>query len=510
MQQLSGLDASFLHLETAEMPMHVGAAHVLVLPPGYRGNWTAQLRRHLRERLPAMPALSRRLAPMPLNLANPAWIDCEVDMDYHVTEVRLPKPGGEDAFAQVVARLHAQRLDRSRPLWQFTVVKGIAPGRNGLFTRLHHAGVDGQAAVAIAQVILDPSPEPRPPAPASTMRRQTRLGLGEMVGGMLSNQVSQIGQLLRGAPGLARAAAASLREKSGELTQAGGLKAMAAVSIGLAPRTLFNGSIGQARVFAPARLSLPQARALGKAYQASLNDVVLAVCAGALRSYLTRHDALPSKPMVAAVPVSLRQQGDDRSNNQASMTVVKLATHLADPRRRFLAQLKASADMKQSLSRWKSLMPTDFPSMGLPWLMSRAARLIGSARLAERIPVIANLVISNVPGPQFPLYLAGARMECYNPTSIVVHGLALNITIQSYDGKLEFGLVGCARAVTEIGELARDIEEEFLRLVQAMAEPAQDSAPADPTVGPPVGPSAGPDDAGRSKAGRRRRSRSGP
>jgi hypothetical protein len=153
--------------------------------------------------------------------------------------------------------------------------------------------------------------------------------------------------------------------------------------------------------------------------------------------------------LVAAVPVSLRQEGDDRSNNQASMTVVTLATNVADPRRRFLAQLKSSAAMKQSLSRWKSLMPTDFPSMGLPWLMSRAARLYGRTRLAERIPVIANLVISNVPGPQFPLYLAGARMERYNPTSIVVHGLALNITIQSYDGKLEFGLVGCARAVTE-------------------------------------------------------------
>ncbi|MBP8308725.1 MAG: wax ester/triacylglycerol synthase family O-acyltransferase [Burkholderiaceae bacterium] len=472
MQQLSGLDASFLHLETAEMPMHVGAAHVLMLPSGYRGNWTAQLRRHLRERLPAMPALTRKLVAMPLNLANPAWVDCEVDMDYHVTEVRLPKPGGYDAFAQVVARLHAQPLDRSRPLWQFTVVKGIAPGQIGLFTRLHHAGVDGQAAVAMAQVILDPSPEPRPPPAASTAERQTRVGLGEMVGGMFSNQVSQIRQLLRSAPSLARAATASLREKSGELAQAGGLKSLAGASIGLAPRTVFNGSIGQARVFAPARLSLPRARALGKAHQASLNDVVLAVCAGALRNYLKGRDALPRKALVAAVPVSLRQEGDDRSNNQASMTVVTLATNVADPRRRFLAQLKSSAAMKQSLSRWKSLMPTDFPSMGLPWLMSRAAHLVGRTRLAERIPVIANLVISNVPGPQFPLYLAGARMERYNPTSIVVHGLALNITIQSYDGKLEFGLVGCARAVTEIAELARGIEDEFERLVQAMAEPA--------------------------------------
>jgi len=493
MQQLSGLDASFLHLETAEMPMHVGAAHVLELPPGYRGNWTARLRRHLRERLPAMPALSRRLVPMPLNLANPAWVECEVDMNYHVTEVRLPRPGGYEAFADVVARLHAEPLDRSRPLWQFTVVKGVAPGRIGLFTRLHHAGVDGQAAVAIAQVILDPTPEPRPAAAAAATPRQYRLGLGEMVGGMLSNQVTQIAQLLRTAPGLARAAAASLREKSAELAHSRDLKTLAGTSIGLAPRTVFNGSIGQARVFAPARLSLPLARALGKAHQGSLNDVVLAVCAGALRHYLQRRDALPRKPLVAAVPVSLRPEGDARSNNQASMTVVTLATNVADPRQRFLAQLKAGAAMKQSLTRWKSLMPTDFPSMGLPWLMSRAARLYGRTRLAERIPVVANLVISNVPGPQFPLYLAGARMVRYNPTSIVVHGLALNITIQSYDGQLEFGLVGCARAVTEIGELARDIEEEFERLVLAMSKPveAQARAPGDaPTAadGAPLSP----------------------
>ncbi len=505
MQQLSGLDASFLHLETAEMPMHVGAAHVLELPPGYRGNWTAQLRRHLRERLPAMPALSRKLVAMPLGLANPAWVDCEVDMGYHVTEVRLPKPGGYEAFAQVVAELHAQPLDRSRPLWQFTVVKGIAPGQIGLFTRLHHAGVDGQAAVAIAQIILDPGPEPRAPPAAVAARRPHQLGLGEMIGGMLSNQVTQLRQLLRSAPGLARAATASLREKSGEIAQAGGLKSLAGSSIGLAPRTVFNGSIGAARVFAPARLSLPRARALGKAHQGSLNDVVLAVCAGALRTYLTRHGALPRKPLVAAVPVSLRQEGDDRSNNQASMTVVTLATQVADPRQRFLAQLAAGAAMKQSLSRWKSLMPTDFPSMGLPWLMSRAARLYGRARLAERIPVIANLVISNVPGPQFPLYLAGARMERYNPVSIVVHGLALNITIQSYDGKLEFGLVGCARAVAAIAELAHDIEDEFDRLVLAMAEPAPPQAAPDAAAKVPDGGLARSNDAGRKPARRRRK-----
>jgi WS/DGAT/MGAT family acyltransferase len=233
--------------------------------------------------------------------------------------------------------------------------------------------------------------------------------------------------------------------------------------------------------------------------------VVLAVCAGALRAYLTRHGALPRKPLVAAVPVSLRQEGDDRSNNQASMTVVTLATQVADPRQRFLAQLAAGAAMKQSLSRWKSLMPTDFPSMGLPWLMSRAARLYGRARLAERIPVIANLVISNVPGPQFPLYLAGARMERYNPVSIVVHGLALNITIQSYDGKLEFGLVGCARAVAAIAELAHDIEDEFDRLVLAMAEPAPPQAAPDAAAKVPDGGLARSNDAGRKPARRRRK-----
>ncbi len=477
MDQLSGLDASFLHLETAEMPMHVGAAHVLELPPGYRGNWTAQLRRHLRERLPLMPALTRRLQAMPMNLANPVWVDTEVDLDFHVTEVRLPAPGGPEAFARLVGELHAERLDRDRPLWRFVVVKGLGPRRIGLFTRLHHAAVDGQAAVAIAQVILDPTPQAREPGAAAPRRRTESFGTGELLGALVSGQFTRIAQSLRAAPALAKALAASVKSRAGEAGGEQGLKALLA-GLGPAPRTPFNHTIGAARVFAPARLSLARAKAFGKAHDASLNDVVLAVCAGALRDYLRARDALPRKPLVAAVPVSLREAGDVRSNNQASMTVVDLPTHLADPRRRFKAQLAATARMKEGLSRWKSLMPTDFPSLGLPWLMSRAARLAGNAHLADRLPVIANLVISNVPGPGFPLYLAGARMDQYNPTSIVVHGMALNITIQSYDGHLEFGLVGCARAVDAISELAAGIEASFEALLAAHAVPPVAARPS--------------------------------
>ena len=207
------------------------------------------------------------------------------------------------------------------------------------------------------------------------------------------------------------------------------------------------------------------------------------VASGALRRYFTQHGPLPRKSLVAAVPVSTRAAGDATANNQASMTVVNLGTHVADPMKRLLYVKAATAAMKATLGSVKSLMPVDFPSLGVPWLMSAVSAVYGRAKVADRIPPVANVAISNVPGPAFPLYMAGAKMLVNYPTSIVVHGVALNITVQSYNGSLDFGLIACGQAMPQVSELAVHVKEAFeeLRRLPPTAQEPVAEAPRVPT-----------------------------
>ncbi|NWG73020.1 MAG: wax ester/triacylglycerol synthase family O-acyltransferase, partial [Rubrivivax sp.] len=464
MQQLSGLDATFLYLETPQMPMHVGALHVLELPAGYRGRFVADLRRHLASRLDAAPVLRRRLLWMPLNLANPAWVDAQPDLRQHVVEVRLPKTregGGLEALEAEVGRLHGILLDRSRPLWKMHVIEGLAPGpdgcrRVGVYTQLHHAAVDGQAAVALANAILDLTPQGRTAVAARRGRRRPfEPGMFELLRGALGRDVQQVSRIVRELP----STLGTLKSAAMRVLARGGDKGFSNVT--LAPRTPLNVSITGERAFAAVTLPLAEVRLLGRAHGATVNDVVLMLCSSALRRYFARRRELPRKSLVAAVPVSLREAGDDSADNQASMSLVSLGTHLADPLARLEHVKKATAAMKETMGALRSVLPTDFPSLGVPWLMEAAATLYGKAKVADRIPSVANLVISNVPGPPVPLYLAGARMLTIYPASIVVHGLALNITVQSYDQSLDFGLTAAANAMPDVRALADDLRVAF-------------------------------------------------
>ena len=247
-------------------------------------------------------------------------------------------------------------------------------------------------------------------------------------------------------------------------------KSAASVSnLTLAPRTVFNHSITAGRAFAGVSLPLPEIKAIGRAHGATINDIVLLICAGALRRYLQQRKALPRKSLVAAVPISLREQGDTTSDNQASMSLVSLGTNIADLQRRLEHVKAASAAMKSTMGSLRSILPTDFPSIGVPWVMEAMTALYGKAKVADRIPQLANVVISNVPGPPVPLYMAGARMRSNFPTSIVVHGVALNITVESYDKQMDFGLVADAQAMPDARALARAIEIAFddLRVLTA-------------------------------------------
>lgn len=486
MKQLSGLDATFLYLETPEMPMHVGALHLFELPRGTRGRFVTRLREHVAARLPVTPVLRRRLWWMPLNLANPAWVDAEPDLKAHIVEIRLPKvngvlPGLRELEAQVSA-LHPVLLDRSRPLWKFHVFEGLAPGPNGerrvaLYTQLHHAAVDGQAAVALANALLDVTPEPRAiEAKPSGRPRTFKLDMTEMLRGVLGSQAQKVAQIVRNLPdtvGTLKDATVKALGSSALLSGEG------SSNITLAPRTPMNLSVTRERAFAAVTLPMHELRTLGRIHGATVNDMVLAVCSGALRRYLARRRQLPKKSLVAAVPISLREKGDTTADNQASMSLISLGTHLADTGERLAHIRAASAAMKSTMGGLKKILPTDFPSLGVPWLMEAAAALYGKARVADRIPQVANVVISNVPGPPVALYMAGARMLTNYPASIVVHGLALNITVQSYAHSLDFGLMADGVAMPDVRELAEAVSVAFddLRMLPQPGEPGHAATP---------------------------------
>ena len=472
MKQLSGLDATFLHLETAEMPMHVGALNLYELPLGHQGSFLTQLRAHMAERLPLAPVLRRRLWWMPLNLANPAWVDAEPDLAKHVVLVKLPKSAktgtGMAELEATVGQLHAQRLDRSRPLWKFFLLEGLAPSadghkRVGLYSQFHHAAVDGQAAVAVAQVILDTSPEGRDLTLRPSKRSKVfKLGVVQMLRGAIANEAVQVAGIIKGLPStLGALVDAAGQALSHTALLRGKGKGQAVSNLNLAPRTVFNQSITAQRVFAGVSLPLGQLKLLAKAHGATLNDIVLLLCATALRRYLSKHATLPRKSLIAAVPVSLRAAGDTTSDTQASMGFVSLGTHIADLAERLQHLKAATRAMKETMGSLKSVLPTDYPSIGMPWLLEAAAALYGRAKVAERVPQLANVTISNVPGPPVALYLAGARMVANYPTSIVVHGIALNITVESYDRQMDFGIVADAQALPHARALADAVQIAF-------------------------------------------------
>ena len=479
MKHLTGLDAAFLYLESPEMPMHVGSLHVYSLPPGYEGNFVDDVREHIRRRMHLAPVFHRKLALMPLDMANPLWIeDDDVDLDYHVRSITLPKPGTMVQLENYVGRLHSSLIDRSRPLWEFYVFDGLASGDVAFYSKMHHAAIDGQAGVAVANAVLDVSPEPRAvkPPTARAGKQPYQLGVGELVGAAFSNMANQYVKLFRMLPSMAKAASGAVSSKNAAGQKPGLITRLKGLQLG--PKTHLNVSITNQRAFATASISLGEVKAIGKLLDATINDMVLLLCAGALRRYLQDYDALPAKSLIAAVPVSLRAEGDTASDNQAFMLLCQLATQVKDPIARLALIKESIAKGKAFTGSSKSAIPLDFPLLGAPWLMSGVASLYGRSRLANSIPPIANVVISNVPGPQMPLYMAGARMKTFYPVSIIVHGVALNITVESYNGSLDFGLIACRKAAPDVRDLAKYLVEAHLELKGRVASMASPAAPA--------------------------------
>jgi diacylglycerol O-acyltransferase / wax synthase len=491
MKSLSGLDATFLYLETPETPMHVGSLNLYELPAGFKGSFHKALQTHIGKRMHLAPIFSRKLAFMPFDLGHPIWVEAdEVDLDFHIRKIK-EKELTVRAAENMCAKLHGQLIDRTRPLWEFYVFDSIKRPDGtrcaGFYSKIHHAALDGKGGTVLANAILDVSPVPRdvpPPDPARKGKKQSDLKIGEMIGAVFSNSLAQYAKLAKSLPAAASLGGTVARQS---FTAGGdkGLRGMRPKApIQLAPKTVFNAGITRDRVFATASIPFAECRAMAKAVGGSFNDIVLWICSTALRNYLREHATLPKKPLIAAMPVSLREESNKELNNQASISVVDLGTHLAHPLKRLNAIMASTAKVKEALVNLKSVLPTDYPSLLSPWVVGGAARVAlrtyGKSGIADRLPSIANLAISNVPGPQVPLYLAGARMLTFHPLSIVMHGLALNITIQTYAGSVDFGVIADKKAVPHVQDLANALVaayQEALTLHQgAPSEPAATGA----------------------------------
>jgi WS/DGAT/MGAT family acyltransferase len=464
MEHLSSLDASFVHLETPETPMHVASLLLLELPENYQRNFYEEVKQLLANRLHLARVMHRKLAPMPFELGDPVWIeDDDIDIDYHVRQVLLPQPGTMEQLDTLVARLHSSALDRSRPLWEVYVIQGLQNGQVGYYNKIHHSGIDGKAGTELANVLYDVTPEPRVFEPP--VRRQTggyQLGITEMIEAGLRNAATQYAKVAQMWPKAAEVMSglANTATRLADRSQGGDQ------NLRPAPRTLFNVAITNQRSFATTQIPLADMKALAKRHSATLNDIVMAVCAGGLRKFLEVRNSLPDEPLQASVPASLREAGDKSMNNQVTMVRISLATDIADPQKRLGAIRNSAQESKETLGRVKGIIATDFPMIGSPWIMSGFAMLYGRSNLADRMPPFSNVVISNVPGPQKTLYVAGAKMVSYFPVSIPYHGTALNITVQSYAGSMDFGLTACRRAMpqSELYALAKDMNAAYAEL----------------------------------------------
>jgi diacylglycerol O-acyltransferase len=476
MRHLSGVDASFLHLETPEMPMHVGSLNIFDLPEGYTGDFYEDVKAHIAGRMHLAEVFEHKLAQIPFELSNPVWVDdSDIDIDYHIRRVVLSKPGTFKQLEQLVGRLHSSLLDRSRPLWEFYVIEGLQSGQPAIYAKVHHAAVDGQAGVALAKAIYDLTPEPRPiKAPRARNRsNQYQLGVAELATAAVQNTIQQYVKLFTTLPNALQAIASATMPAfaGGQFTQFGMPK-----NWQLGPKTPLNVSITNQRSFAARSVSLSEVKQIAKACGGTVNDVVLAASAGALRRYLDEYNQLPDKSLNAAVPVSLREAGNTDLNNQVSMILVSLATDIADPLERLKTIIESSRAAKELSGSLKAAIPTDFPSFGAPWIMGGFALLFGRSRISDSLPPVANVAISNVPGAPVPLYMAGAKLATYYPVSIPAHGVALNITVQSYNGSLDYGFTACRRAVPDVDDLIEYLVEAHKELRQLVLGPQATTA----------------------------------
>lgn len=466
LRQLTEQDAGFLYLETIETPEHVGGLNVVQLPVGYPVDFYEAYKATIASRMHLIPFMHSKLASLPLELDRPFWVnDDHVDIDYHVRRETVPKPGGMKELEELVARLHSGLLDRTRPLWEFYVIEGLQSGEIAIYTKIHHAAMDGASSQALVCTMYDPTPAPRVfPKPGvelqATHEHADFLGLAE---GVLAHLVRQEIRAVQALPELLKAWTNLV------LPNAETLHYERAPEVPKTPKSLFNVGITNQRVYAARSLPLPVCKHIAKLAGTKLNDVVLAVCSGAIRRFLSEKNALPAQSLTASVPIAVRESNaDDYTPNQNGIYLCSLATDLSDPCERLAHIHQSSANQKSRFQRLRGIPMPELTIAGAGTVLRHMVELYGHTPASE-FPIFGNLTISNVPGPPIPLHIAGARVLSLYPCSIPFHGAALNITVQSYDGRLDFGLIACRRALPDLGHLADLLAESLAELHDAIS-----------------------------------------
>jgi WS/DGAT/MGAT family acyltransferase len=462
MQRLTGLDASFLYLETPTSHMHV--ASLIVLDPSDAAEPITRdkVKAVFAGRLHLAPPFRRRLVEVPLGLHHPLWIeDPDFDIDFHVRATALPSPGTAEQLATTVGRLVAQPLDRSRPLWEVWLIEGLEGGKVACLSKVHHAAIDGASGNELTVAMLDLSPEIAEHVPEE-----------EWVPDGVPNEVELLGyaasslarQPLRVAKAAARTAGAvrAVRRRNRESPR------LAPPSPFSAPRTSFNAPITPRRSYAFRSLSLPAVKAIRKHTGATVNDVVLALCGGALRRYLDERGEAVDGPLVAMVPVSVRSDDErDALGNRVTSVFASLATDVDDPVERLEAIHDGMVDVKEQQQAIGADTLTDWTEFAAPALAGTAARLYSRMRISGRHRPLFNVTISNVPGPPFPLYSIGARAEAIYPIGPIMEGGGLNMTVMSYLDSLDFGLLACPDVLPDVWHLAEGLQVALDDLVVA-------------------------------------------
>ena len=478
MHQLSGLDAAFLAMETSAVYGHVGSICVLDPTTAPEPLTLERLQSVIASRLHLVPPFRRRLAEVPFGFDQPYWIeDPDFDIEFHVRELALPAPGDDRQLAEQAARLHARPLDRRRPLWELYLISGLSGGRVAIYTKVHHAAIDGVSGNDILAAVLDLSPEGRelgevPPwecdeVPGSIpLLARSLLTLAWQPVRAVRVGASVVASL----PGLARTAAVPELPLVGRFLPKRGSSAVLQQSGLRAPRTPFNRTLSPHRRWAFRTIPLEDVKEVKRAAGATVNDVVMALTAGALRRWLLDHDALPDAPLIAAVPVSIRTEAQKGTGgNRVSTMIAPMGTHLPDP----LDRLRYAHDAMRAAKDQHGALPADLLSdvtqFAMPALAGQAARVAARLRLVEWLSPF-NLIVSNVPGPSRPLYYAGARLLAYYPLSAIADGQGLNITVMSYDDGMHFGLIADRELVPDVDRMAGYLADELDELKKALAE----------------------------------------
>ena len=476
MERLSGLDASFLYLETSAQLLHVCGVILLdpeTIPDGYSyEKFTAELER----RISGVPMFHRKLKQVPLGIDHPVWVnDDDFDIDRHVHRMALPSPGGKAELADLCGHIAGIPLDRSRPLWEFFVIEGLESGQVAVFTKMHHSTVDGvSGANAISFMCsLEPDAPPLESAPAEQHSR-TPSDVELLARGVVSNLAKpvQVAKLVGPTAGVLTRTIG--RARSGT--------AMAAPLT--APRTSFNGTITGHRTIAIEDISLDKIKEIkNKVEGATVNDVVITVCGGALRRYLTERDELPTNSLVASVPVSVRGTSKKSGgSNKVSTIFARLGTDIEDPLERLSQVSEGNTNAKAHHKTIPADTLQDWAEFAAPRTFGLAVRMVSSLKLADSGPVIHNLVISNVPGPPVPLYFMGAKIEGLYPLGPIFHGAGMNITVLSSESMMHVGVIGCRELVPQPWKLTEKFPEELDALHDAVTKvskkPAAKKAPA--------------------------------